>query len=153
VNKTSRFVYHQRSPEDVERNMRRVTLRKLREALRHANAGNLNPLHDFLRDYLPDDHVDALAEWHKRRLRRDLIKNAPSSEREAENTIAGLAIHEIKMLQRQFGKLPSGTYPKVIDWAATVLAEDGELYRSDPANIDYNRILKIVRRSAYQRFP
>jgi hypothetical protein len=139
-----RFVYRQRSPEYVKRRIQRA---KFDDALRQANGGNLDPLHDWLRDLLPD-HADALAEFHKRRLRRDIGKPVPSAERLAEDEIIGQSINLIKALQHRFGRLDPGTYQRVIDHTAALLAEDGELGHSDPARMDYKRILKTVRRLA-----
>jgi hypothetical protein len=138
-----RFNYRQRSPEYVKR---RIQHAKFDEALRQAKGGNLDPLHDWLRDLLPDYAADALAEFHKLRLRRDIGKRVPSAERLAEDEIIRLSMYRIKMLQHRFGKLDPGIYKLLIDHSAELLAEDGELGHSDPERIDYKRILKTVRR-------
>jgi hypothetical protein len=137
-----RFNYRQRSSEDVERRIQRA---KFDEALRQAKGRNLQPLHDWLRDLLPD-YADALAKFHKSRLRRDIGKRVPSAERLAEDEIIGLSIYRIKILQRRYGKLRPGSYQHLIHAATVDLAEDGELGHSDPARIDYRRILNSVRR-------
>jgi hypothetical protein len=139
-----RFVYQQRTPDDVERQIRRAAFP---EAMRQAESGNLEPL----RALLPAEQAGAIIDFMNRRLRRDLIKRLPSPEREAENAIAALARYRIKLLQRRFGKLPRGTYQRVIDWSAADLAEDGELNRSDPERIDWKRIMTAVGRGKAKR--
>ena len=140
-----RFVYRQRSPEYVKQRIQRA---KFDEALSQAKGRNLQPLHDWLRDLLPDYAAEALAEFHKRRLRRDIGKSPPSAERLAEDEIIGQSINLIKALRRRYGELDDGTYQRVIDHSAALLAEDGDLGHSDPARINYKRILKTVRQLA-----
>jgi hypothetical protein len=142
------FVYQQRSREDVERHYQRG---RFDATMGQARGGNLEPLRDYFRAFLPGDHVDAIIEFIKRRLRRDLIKALPTAEREAEDAIAALARYWIKMLPRPDGKLENGTYRRLINEAAECLAEDGELGRSDPARIDFKRIRAKVRRGTKRR--
>ena len=129
----------------------RIQRAKFDEALSQAKGGNLDPLHDWLRDLLPDYAAEALAEFHKRRLRRDIGNPLRSAERLAEDEIIGRSINRIRMLRRSAAAddgSDDGTYQRVIDHSAALLAEDGDLGHSDPDRINYKRILKTVRRLA-----
>jgi hypothetical protein len=143
-----RFKYRQLTPEEVERQLQYA---RFDEIMRQARDGNLAPLHDYFRSFLPSHHADALIEFTKQRLRRDIFKKPPSPEREAEDAIAAGARYQIKKLQRRFGKLPRGTYQQVIDKVAEWLAEDGELDHSDPTKINFKRIGTKVRRGKAKR--
>lgn len=145
-----RFKYRQPTPEEVERQLQYV---RFDETMRRARGGNLAPLHDYFRTFLPVDHADALIKFTEQRLRRDLIKRPLNPEREAENAIAAAARYQIKRLRRRYGgKLPDGIHQQVINKVTEWLAEDDELGHSDPAKIDFKRIgIKVGRGKAKRK--
>jgi hypothetical protein len=142
-----RFVYHQRSKQDVDRHLQFVGFP---ETMRHAYGGKLERLHDYLRTFLPADHADTIIDWAKRRLRHDLNKYIPNPERDAEDQIIELVKHKLKYVPRRLGSQSRayGEYQRQIDWAWAKLAEAGDLYPADPARINNARIKKVVRRGA-----
>src|SRR5262244_2321334 len=75
--------YVGQSREDVKRHIQYASFL---ETMRQAYGGKLEPLHEYLRAFLPDQ-ANAIIQWAKRRLRRDLIKRVPSPERVAEDMI------------------------------------------------------------------
>jgi hypothetical protein len=142
-----RFPHYPRpTPEEVERLLQSVSFDDI---MRQARAGNLAPLHEYLRAFLPHHHAATIIEFYERRLRHDLIKDLPSPEQEAEAAIATLARYRIKMMRRQLPpgeRLPDGTHPRVIDESAAWLAEAGDLGHSDPAEIKFEPIRNKVGR-------
>jgi hypothetical protein len=148
LRRLSRFKYTERSAQDVEQHIQRGSFP---EALRQASGGNLEPLHKYLRAFLPEDHADVIIEWARRRLRPDLIKKAASPERQAENLIAATARWGLRNRRKYFGKLPRGAIQQEIRAAADLLGEDGDLSPADPDRIDFKRIRDIVKRGTKRR--
>ena len=149
ANKTrrpSRFTYVKPTAQDVNQ---RIQRHSFDEALRQAYGGNLEPLHEYLRAFLLEDNAKAITEFHRRRLRHDLIKRVASPERRAENHIAGMARWRLKMRRKLFGRLPSGALQEEIKAVAESLLED--FHDADPERINYRRILNMVRRGTKQR--
>jgi hypothetical protein len=152
-----KFVYQKYTAEDNERQILRASFRErqiqragFRDALRQADGGNLEPMHAYLRTFLPADyHADALIKRLKR-VRRDL-KKPPTLEREDEDAIIGLTRVRLRFERlrvRGTGKRVS--YKRVIPQAARVLAEAGEL-RGNPKRIDWQRIADTVKRGKRRR--
>jgi len=146
--RSSRYVYAERSAQDVKRHTQRALFP---EAVRQAYGGNLEPLHEYLRAFLPEYHADAIIEWARRRLRRGLIKRAPSPEREAEDLI--IAYVRGRLRYRRQRPLPGGEYQRLIEQVSSELAEEGDLDRADPERINYKRILKSIRRGKKRKHP
>jgi hypothetical protein len=148
----SRFKYHGRSLEDVRQ---RIQFERFRETMLKAHGGELEPLHEYLRAFLPRDHPDKIIEWARRRLRRELLKRAPSPEREAEDLIISYVQHRLKSERQRLGGRPlsRGAYQRLIKQVCTDLAEDDLLVPADPARINYERILKCVRRGVKRKRP
>jgi hypothetical protein len=142
----SRFKYFGRSPEDVRR---RIQFQCFHETMLKAYGGELGPLHEYLRAFLPRNHADKIIEWARRRLRRDVIKRAPSPEREAEDLIIAHVIGRLRYARQR--PLPHGEYQRLIEQVATELAELGDLNAAD--QINYERILKSVRRGKKLKRP
>jgi hypothetical protein len=92
------------------------------DAMRQAYGGDLEPLHEYLRTHLPADHVDEIAAFHQRRLRRD-FKRALKPAEEAAHRIVAIA----KKIKRYGGKISRGDYQRAIDRVTEMLDVDGEL--------------------------
>jgi hypothetical protein len=145
----SRFRYHGRSLEDVRQ---RIQFERFRETMVKAYGGELEPVHEYLRVFLPGkNHADEIIEWASRRLRRDLIKRVPSPEREAEDLIIAHVIGKLKYARQR--PLPRGEYRRLIEQVGSYLAELGDLSAADSARMDYERILKCVRRGKKRKRP
>lgn len=144
----SRFVYDTRSAHDMKRH---ILCASFPEALRQAYGGNLESLHEYLRAFLPEDHAKTITEFHRRRLRRDLIKKVASPAPRAEDLIAEMARRRLGNRRKLFGKLPPGAFQQEIKAVAESLGEEGEINDADPERIDYKRILNMVRRGTKQR--
>jgi hypothetical protein len=144
----SRFKYRGRSLEDVKRH---IQFADFRETMLKAYGGDLEPLHEYLHAFLPKNHADVIIEWARRRQRRDLIKSMPSPEREAEDLIISYVEHRLKCERQR--PLPRGGYQRLIKQVCADLAEDDLLVPADPARINYERILKCVRRGKKRKRP
>jgi hypothetical protein len=140
----SRYVYFERSREDVRQHIQYCGFR---ETMRQAYGGELEPLHEYLRAFLPD-HAYAIIEWARRCLRQDYIKRVPSPERVAEDMIIAFAKFRLIFVRQQFGDrpLPHGEYQRVIDEVWSFLAEGGDLNDADYEKISNERILKVIGR-------
>jgi hypothetical protein len=147
----SRYVYAEQSLESVRRDIQRDGFR---ETMLKAYGGELEPLHEYLRAFLHEDHADEIANFHKRRLRRDLCKDPPSPERKAEDRIISVVKYRLKYLRQRLGHpLPSGESERQVDQAWTDLAENDNLYNANHAGINKERILKEIRRGVKRKPP
>jgi hypothetical protein len=144
-----RFEYRGRSLEDVRQ---RIQFECFPETMLNAYGGELEPLREYLRAFLPTkNHADEIIKWASQRLRRDLIKRVPSPEREAEDLIIAHVIGKLKYARQR--PLPHGEYQHLIKEVWGDLAEDGQLHPADPEGINYERILKCVRRGKKRKRP
>jgi hypothetical protein len=148
-NKKRRDSCHDFAPQSLESNRKHIQYAGFHETMLKTYRGELEPLHEYFRTFLREDHAEEIAAFFKRRLRRDrhLITAPPSPEREAEDRIIGLALCKLKYLRKQLGhRLPDGEYQRQIDQAWDDLAENDELFNADHALINNKRILKVVQR-------